>query len=107
MGVAVDYEFDAAVALAASAVSLEATGCVLPKPRAVMVAGGDAFFGEVIADGVAERRSESCWVEVVGADAVGVAFDLEDEAFVGQEDAGNFGELFAVRPGLEGRGAYR
>src|SRR4029077_15540360 len=58
-----------------------------------------ALLGKEIADGIGAAFGELL-IEVVAADAVGVAFDLEREAGMRKDDAGNFGELLA-RAGLE------
>src|SRR6266478_3914733 len=56
--------------------------------------GCDALLGEKIADGIGAAFGELL-IEIVAADAVGVTLDLEREAGMGEDDAGNFGELFA------------
>src|SRR5713226_7436628 len=93
-GVAVDDEFDAAVALAAF-------GRVVGGDRlrlAEAVSGNGrrryALFGEKVANGIGATFGELL-IEVVAADAVGVALDLERETGMRENDAGNFGELFA------------
>src|SRR6266699_2417487 len=93
-GVAVDDEFDAAVALAAF-------GGVVGSDRLrfAEAVGGDgrrrhALFGEKIADGAGAALGELL-IEFVAADAIGVALDLEQEAGMREDNAGNFGEFFA------------
>jgi len=82
-----------------SAVSLEATGWVLPKPRAVMEDADTPCSAR-------NSRTETgaalgkLLIEFVAADAVGVAFDLKHEAGMRKNDAGDFREFFA-RAGLE------
>src|SRR5713226_463575 len=98
-GVTVDDELDAAVALAALRGVVRSDGLHFAE-----AAGGDgrrshALFGEKIADGVGAALGELL-IEIIAADAVGVAFDLKREARMGEHDAGNFRELFA-RAGLE------
>ena len=99
-GVAVDYELDAAVALAAF-------GSVVRSDRLCFAeaVGGDgrsghALLGKKIADGIGAAFGELL-IEIVAANTVGVAFDLERETGMREDDAGNFGEFFAGA-GLEG-----
>src|SRR5437899_4755156 len=87
-GVAVDLEFDAAVALAAF-------GRVVGGDRlrlAEAVSGNGrrryALFGEKIANGIGAALGKLL-IEFVAADAVGVALDLEREAGMREDDAGN------------------
>ena len=101
-GVAVDDKFYAAIALAAFGGVVGGYGLRFAEAAGGHRAACHALFGQEIADGVGAAFGELL-VELVGADAVGVAFDLEREAFVGEKDAGNFGEFFAGT-GLE-RGA--
>src|SRR5579859_6135111 len=103
-GVAVDDEFDAAIALAALGGVVGGNGLRFAEAAGGHGAGGDALFGEEVADGIGAAFGELL-IEVVGADAVGVTFDLECEAAVGEENSGNFGQLFA-RAGFE-RGTPR
>src|SRR6266568_3156144 len=93
-GVAVDDEFDAPIALAAF-------GGVVggDRLRFAEAVSGDgrrryALFGEEIADGAGAALGKLL-IEFVAADAVGVALDLEQEAGMREDDAGNFGEFFA------------
>ena len=85
-GSAIHYEFDAAVALAAFGGVVGGDGLGFSE-----AAGGNGKFGhtlvrEEIADGAGAALGELL-VEVVGAYAVGVAFDLEIEAGVSEENS--------------------
>ena len=67
--------------------------------RFAEAAGGDrrsrhTLFGEKIADGIGAAFGELL-IEIVAADAVGVALDLERKTWMGEDDAGNLGEFFA------------
>ena len=53
--------------------------------------GVDSLLNEIIADGLGAMLGELLIV-VVGADAVGVAFDGDVQRGLGEDDAGNFGE---------------
>src|SRR5260370_21935627 len=93
-GVAGDDELDAPIALAAF-------GGVVggDRLRFAEAVGGDgrrrhALFGKEIADGVRAALGKLL-IEFVAADAIGVALDLEQEAGMREDNAGNFGEFFA------------
>src|SRR6266436_7020526 len=92
--VAVDYEFDAAIALAAFGGVVGGHGLRLAESARGHCAGRHAFFREKIAHGIGAALRELL-IKIVAADAVGVAFDLQREAFVGKENSRDFGELFA------------
>jgi len=98
-GVAVDDEFDAAIALAAFGGVVGSDGLRFAEAARGDGRTGDALLGEKIADGIGAALGELL-IEIIATDAVGVAFDLEREAGMREDDAGNFGELFA-RAGLE------
>src|SRR5438105_3250148 len=98
-GVAVDDEFDAAVALTAF-------GCVVRSDRLRFAEAacsdgraGHALLGQKITHGVGTALGELL-VEFLTADAVRVALDLEREARMREKDARNFCQLFAG-PGLQ------
>ena len=93
-GVAVDDEFDAAVALATLGSVVGSDGLRFAKAAGGDGRGGHALFGKKIADGIGAAFGELL-IEIVAADAVGVAFDLERKAGMREDDAGNFGEFFA------------
>ena len=99
-GVTVDDEFDAAVSLAAFGVVVGSDGLRFTEAAGGDGRGRDALLGEKIADGIGAAFGELL-IEFVATDAVGVALDLEREAGMRENDAGNFGELFACA-GLEG-----
>jgi hypothetical protein len=93
-GVAVDDELDAAVALAAF-------GGVVGSDRLrfAEASRGDgrsrnAVFGKKIADGIGAALRELL-IKFIGADTVGVAFDLKRQAGVREDYTGNLGELLA------------
>src|SRR5260370_11938819 len=93
-GVTVDDELDAPVALAACGGLVGGD-----RLRFAEAVGRDgrrryALFGEKIADGVGAALGELL-IEFVAADAIGVALDLEQEAGMREDNAGNFGEFFA------------
>jgi hypothetical protein len=56
--------------------------------------GVDALLHEVVADGLGAALGELLIV-VVGADAIGVAFDGDMQTGISEYDAGNFGEALA------------
>src|SRR5579859_4687210 len=85
-GFAVDDEFDAAVALAALGGVVGGNGLRFAEAAGGHGAGADALFGEEVADGIGAAFGELL-IEVVGADAVGVTFDLQSEAAVGKENS--------------------
>src|SRR5260370_12073964 len=92
-GVAVDDELDAPVALAAFGGLVGGD-----RLRFAEAVGGDgrrrhALFGEKIADGVCPALGELL-IEFVAAAAIGVALDLEQEAGMREDNAGNFAEFF-------------
>src|SRR6266478_4115406 len=99
-GVTVDDELDAAVALAAFGGVIGGDGLALAEAAGGDGGGRNALLGEKIADGVGTAFGELL-IEIVAADAVGVALDLEREAGMRKDDAGNFGKFFAGA-GLEG-----
>src|SRR6267378_3017626 len=99
-GVAVDDELDAAVALAAFGGVVGGDGLHFAEAAGGDGRTGDALLRKEIADGIGAAFGELL-VEIVAADAVGVALDLERQAGMREDDAGNFGELFACA-GLEG-----
>ena len=74
-GVAVDDELDAAVALAAFGGVVGSDGLHFAEAARGDVGTGNALFGEKIADGVGAALGELL-IEIIAADAVGVAFDL-------------------------------
>src|SRR5882762_1487394 len=98
-GVTVDDQLDAAVALAAFGGVIGGDGLVLAEAAGGDGRTGDALLGKKIADGIGAAFGELL-IEIVAADAVGVTLDLEREAGMRKDDAGNFGELLA-RAGLE------
>ena len=69
-----------------SAVSFVATGCVFPKPRAVIVDAANSLLGEKIAHGIRAALGELL-IEFIGAHAVRVAFDLQSEARMREQNA--------------------
>src|ERR1700676_874774 len=93
-GVAVDDELDAAVALAAFGGVIGGDGLALAEAAGGDGGGRDALLGEKIADGVGAAFGELL-IEIVAADAVGVALNLERKTGMRKDDAGNLGELFA------------
>src|SRR6266851_1112473 len=93
-GVAVDDEFDAAVALGAFGGVVGSDGLHLAEAASGDRGASDALLSEKIADGIGAAFGELL-IEIVAANAVGVAFDLESEAGMREDDAGNFGEFFA------------
>src|SRR6267143_3114380 len=99
-GVTVDDQLDAAVALAAFGGVIGGDGLVLAEAAGGDGRTGDALLGKKIADGIGAAFGELL-IEIVAADAVGVALDLERETGMRKDDAGNLGELFAGA-GLEG-----
>src|SRR6185312_8213855 len=89
---AVDHQLDAPVLLAAF-------GGVIARNRVVLAvalgrngAAVDALRGQELADRVGPVFGELL-VVIVGARAVGVAVDLDLQVGVGQQDAGNLGQL--------------
>src|SRR5580704_9911389 len=99
-GVAVDDELDAAVALAALGGVIRGDGLHFAEAARGDIGAGHTLLGEKVADGVGAALGELL-IEIIAANAVGVAFDLESEAGMGENNAGNFCELFAGA-GLEG-----
>src|SRR5258708_5011237 len=99
-GIAVDHELDAAVALAAVGGVVRSDGLRLAEAAGGDRGGRDALLGEEIAHGIGAAFGELL-IEFVAAYAVGVTFDLQSEAGMREDDAGNFGEFFAGA-GLEG-----
>src|SRR5216684_2646831 len=99
-GGAVDDELDAAVALAAFGSVIGGDGLRLAEAAGGDGGGGDALLGEKIADGVGAAFGELL-IEIVAADTVRVTLDLQSQAGMREDDAGNFGEFFAGA-GLEG-----
>src|SRR6266478_2962793 len=99
-GVAVDDEFDAAIALAAFWRVIGGDRLRLAETVSSDGRRRYALLGEKVANGIGATLGELL-IEIVAADAVGVAFDLESEAGMREDDAGNFGEFFAGT-GLEG-----
>jgi hypothetical protein len=93
-GVAVDDEFDAAVALAAFGGVVGSDWLHFAEAAGGDGGTGHALLGQEVTDGVGAAFGELL-VEVIAADTVGVAFDLEREAGMREDDTGNFGELFA------------
>src|SRR5258708_5356272 len=93
-GVAVDDELDAAVALAAVGGVIRSDGLRLAEAAGGDRGGRDALLGEEIAHGIGAAFGELL-IEFVAAYAVGVTFDLQSEAGMREDDAGNFGEFFA------------
>src|SRR5712692_6194210 len=93
-GGAVDDELDPAVALAAFGGVIGGDGLRLAEAAGGDGGGRDALLGEKIADGVGAAFRELL-IEIVAADAVGVTLDLESQAGMREDDAGNFGEFFA------------
>src|SRR5258708_7960351 len=93
-GVAVDDELDAAVALAAF--GRVVGGDRLRLAEAVSGNGrrGDALLGEKVADGIGAALGKLL-IEIVAANAVGVALDLERETGMREVAAGDCSEFFA------------
>ena len=89
-GVAVDDELDTAIALAAVGGVVGGDGLGLAEAASGHCAAGDAFFGEVVANGIGAAFGELL-IEIVGADAVGVTFDLQRQPSVGEKNSRNFG----------------
>jgi len=84
--VAVDNQFDAAIALAALDSVIGGYRLCFTKATRSHCADGNAFFGKVVANGIRAALGELL-IEIVGANAVRVAFDLQRQAFVGEEYA--------------------
>src|SRR6266853_37770 len=99
-GVAVDDEFDAAIALAAFGRVVGGDGLRLAEAVSGDGRRGYTLLREKVENGIGAAFRELL-IEIVAADAVGVAFDLERETGMSEDDAGNFGEFFAGT-GLEG-----
>src|SRR5258708_35012788 len=99
-GGAIDDELDAAVALAAFGSVIGGDGLRFAEAAGGDGGGRDTLLGEKIADGIGAVFGELL-IEIVAADTVRVTFDLESEAGMRENDAGNFGEFFAGA-GLEG-----
>jgi hypothetical protein len=88
-GVAVDDEFDATVALAASGVSLEATAVLAEAAR-----DGRRSHALLARKSRTESRgARELLIEIIAADTVGMAFDLKRQAGMRENDAGNLRKL--------------
>src|SRR5260370_38199954 len=92
-GGAVDDELDAAVALAAFGSVIGGDGLRLAEAAGGDGGGRDALLGEKVADGIGAAFGELL-VEIVAADAGGLAFDLERNARTRANVSGNFGAFF-------------
>jgi len=73
---------------------LDATGCVLPKPREVMALAGTPCSARKSTQN--RRAVRKTLMRIVAADAVRVAFDLQCQAWMGEDDSENFCQLFAA-----------
>src|SRR5258708_30094722 len=93
-GVAVDDEFDTAIALAAFGVVVRSDRLSFAEALSSHRRRLNALFGQKIADAVSAAFGELL-VEVIGANAVGVALNLKRESRVSEQDTGDFCELFA------------
>ncbi len=89
-GVTIDHQLDAAVALAAFGGVVRSDGLRFAEAAGGDGGGRDALLGEKIADGIGAVVGELL-IEFVAADAVRVALDLQREAGMREDDAGNFG----------------
>src|SRR5262249_53688570 len=98
-GLAVDNQLDAAVALAALGRVVGSDGLRLTKALCGDRRSRHAFFGEEVTDGIGTALRKLL-VELVGADAIRMPLDLQRQARMGEQNAGDLGQLFA-RPGLQ------
>ena len=99
-GVTRYHELDAAILLTARGGVVRCDGIGFAHSGGGNVGGGDSLFGQEIAHGIGALLGELLIV-VVGADAIGVAFQLELEARICQEDSRDLGH-FLAGTGLQG-----
>ena len=99
-GIAVDDELDAAIALAAFRRVIGRNGLSFAEAAGGDGTGGDALVNEEITDHAGAAFAELL-IEVVGANGIGVAFDLHLQTGMREHDAGNFCKFFAGA-GFEG-----
>src|SRR5271157_1651450 len=92
-GIAGDYQFHAAVLLAAFRGIVGGHGLAFSEAAGGDRVGGNALLHQVVADGIGALLREPP-VVFVAADAVGVTFDRQAQALIGEHDARYFGEPF-------------
>ena len=98
-GVAGEHEFYAAILLAALGSVVGGDGFAFAEAAGFDCGGLNPLLHEIIPHGLRAMLGKLL-VVVVGADAVGVAFDGKMQAGIGEDDAGNFCQALA-RTGRE------